>query len=177
MSGIDQDKYPGCHIQSQGIQLQNIGVTVIDNSSKTITDRYLISEDYYSQIGKDPKIEAYIDDVIESVQNGKSIPDYNPDDYAESAPTTDDASAETLDDSAEATTEDTTVETTDDSTDDTSVDTTDDSTDDTSVDTTDDSSDDSTDGSSGDSSGDSTNTHGHGHNHHSHHHRYGHRAA
>ena len=177
MSDINQDKYPGCHIQSQGIQLQNIGVTVIDNSSKTITDRYLISEDYYSQIGKDPKIEAYIDDVIESVQNGKSIPDYNPDDYAESAPTTDDASAETPDDSAEATTEDTTVETTDDSTDDSSVDTTDDSTDDTSVDTTDDSSDDSTDGSSGDSSGDSTNTHGHGHNHHSHHHRYGHRAA
>ncbi|MBR5648794.1 hypothetical protein [Pseudobutyrivibrio sp.] len=173
MSDINQDKYPGCHIQSQGIQLQNIGVTVIDNSTKTITDRYLISEDYYSQIGKDPKIEAYIDDVIESVQNGKSIPDYNPDDYAESAPTTDDATAE----ATEATTEDTSIDTTDDSSEDTSVDTTDDSSDDTSVNTTDDSSDDSTDGSSGDSSDDSTNSHGHGHNHHSHHHRYGHRAA
>ncbi|MBP5596933.1 MAG: hypothetical protein J6Y02_16230 [Pseudobutyrivibrio sp.] len=173
MSDINQDKYPGCHIQSQGIQLQNIGVTVIDNSSKTITDRYLISEDYYSQIGKDPKIEAYIDDVIESVQNGKSIPDYNPDDYAESAPTTDDASAEA--------TEDTTDTTVDDSTDTTVDDTTDTTVDNTSVDTVDDTTDDTTDGASENTSGDSSDNPGHSGGHHNHHHnshhQYGHRAA
>ena len=176
MSDINQDKYPGCHIQSQGIQLQNIGVTVIDNSSKTITDRYLISEDYYSQIGKDPKIEAYIDDVIESVQNGKSIPDYNPDDYAESAPTTDDASAETPEDTTDATVDDTADTTVDDTTD-----TTDTTVDDTTFDTVDDTTGDTTDGASENTSGDSSDNPGHSGGHHNHHHnshhRYGHRAA
>ena len=176
MSGIDQEKYPGCTIQSQGIQLQNIGVTVIDNSSKTITDRYLISEDYYSQIGKDPKIEAYIDDVIESVQNGKSIPDYNPDDYAESAPTTDDASAETPEDTTDATVDDTADTTVDDTTD-----TTDTTVDDTTFDTVDDTTGDTTDGASENTSGDSSDNPGHSGGHHNHHHnshhRYGHRAA
>ena len=173
MSGIDQKKYPGCNVQSQGIQLQNIGVTVIDNSSKTITDRYLISEDYYSQIGKDPKIEAYIDDVIESVQNGKSIPDYNPYDYAESAPTTDDATVDTTEDTTDATVDDTADTTVDDSTD-TTVD-------DTSVDTVDDTTGDTTDGASENTSCDSSDNPGHSGGHHNHHHnshhRYGHRAA
>ena len=181
MSDINQDKYPGCHIQSQGIQLQNIGVTVIDNSSKTITDRYLISEDYYSQIGKDPKIEAYIDDVIESVQNGKSIPDYNPDDYAESAPTTDDASAEATEDTTDATVDDTADTTVDDTTDTTVDDTTDTTVDNNSVDTVDDTTDDTTDGASENTSGDSSDNPGHSGGHHNHHHnshhRYGHRAA
>lgn len=173
MSGIDQEKYPGCNIQSQGIQLQNIGVTVIDNSSKTITDRYLISEDSYSQFGKDPMIEAYINTVIKAVQDGETIPDYNPEDYAEYASTTDadEATTGTTDDaSADAdVTEDSSIDTTDDSSEDTSVDITDDS--------SDDSSDNTTDGSSDDSSDDSTNSHGHGHNHHNSHHRYGRRAA
>lgn len=173
MSDINQDKYPGCHIQSQGIQLQNIGVTIIDNDTKKITDRYLISEEYYSQIGKDPKIEAYIDDVIESVQKGLSIPDYNADDYAEFAPTTDDATVDAADETTDATLDDTADTTVDDTTD-TTVD-------DTTVDTVDDTTGDTTDGASDNTSGDSIDNPGHGgghHNHHhNHHHRYGHRAA
>ncbi|NEX00433.1 MULTISPECIES: hypothetical protein [Pseudobutyrivibrio] len=197
MSDINQDKYPGCHIQSQGIQLQNIGVTVIDNDTKEITDRYLISEEYYSQIGKDPKIEAYIEKVIEAVQDGKDIPDYNADDYAESAPTTDDATVDaadettdatvddtadtTVDDTTDTTVDDTTDTTVDDTTDTTVDDTTDTTVDDTSVDTVDDTTGDTTDGASENTSGDSSDNPGHSGGHHNHHHnnhhRYGHRAA
>lgn len=181
MSDINQDEYPGCHVQSQGIQLQNIGVTVIDNDTKEITDRYLISEEYYSQIGKDPKIEAYIDDVIESVQKGKTIPDYNADDYAESAPTTDDATVDAADETTDATVDDTTDTTVDDTTDttvDDSTDTTvDDSTDTTVDDTTGDTTDGASENTSGDSSGNPGHDGGHHNHHHNNHHRYGHRAA
>jgi 2',3'-cyclic-nucleotide 2'-phosphodiesterase (5'-nucleotidase family) len=181
MSDINQKKYPGCHVQSQGIQLQNIGVTVIDNDTKEITDRYLISEEYYSQIGKDPKIEAYIDDVIESVQKGKTIPDYNADDYAESTTTTDDATVDTAEDTTDATVDDTADTTVDDTTDTTVEDTTDTTVEDTTVDTVDDTTGDSTDDASENTSGDSSGNPGHGGGHHNHHHnnhhRYGHRAA
>lgn len=185
MSDINQDEYPGCHVQSQGIQLQNIGVTVIDNDTKEITDRYLISEEYYSQIGKDPQIEAYINDVIESVQKGKTIPDYNADDYAESAPTTDDATVDAAEETTDAATDDATVDTVDDTTDTTVDDTTDttvdDSTDTTVDDSTDTTVDDTTDGASENTSGDSSDNPGHSGGHHNHHHnnhhRYGHRAA
>lgn len=181
MSDINQDKYPGCNIQSQGIQLQNIGVTVIDNDTKEITDRYLISEEYYSQIGKDPKIEAYIDDVIESVQKGQSIPDYNADDYAESATTTDDATVDAADETTDATVDDTTDTTVDDTTDTTVDDTTDTIVDDSTDTTVDDTTGDTTDGASENTSGDSSDNSGHGGGHHNHHHnnhhRYGHRAA
>lgn len=164
MSDINQDKYPGCYIQSQGIQLQNIGVTVIDNDTKKITNRYLISEEYYYQIEKDPKIEAYIEKVIEAVQDGKDIPDYNADDYEESATTTDDATVDAADETTDATVDDTADTTVDDTTDTTVDDTTGDT----------------TDGASANTSGDSSDNPGHGgghHNHHNHHHRYGHRAA
>ncbi len=163
MSGIDQEKYPGCNIQSSGIQLQNIGVVVIDNGTKEITDRYLISEEYYYQIEKDPKIEAYIEKVIEAVQDGKDIPDYNADDYEESATTTDDATVDAADETTDATVDDTADTTVDDTTDTTVDDTTGDT----------------TDGASANTSGDSSDNPGHGggHHHHNNHHRYGHRAA
>ena len=181
MSDINQDEYPGCHVQSQGIQLQNIGVTVIDNDTKEITDRYLISEEYYSQIGKDPKIEAYIDDVIESVQNGEAIPDYNADDYAESAPTTDDATVDAAEETTDAATDDATVDTVDDTTDTTVDDTTDttvdDTTDTTVDDTTVDTVDDSTDTTVDETTDNPGHSGGHHNHHHNSHHRYGHRAA
>ncbi|PHU39221.1 hypothetical protein CSX00_11505 [Pseudobutyrivibrio ruminis] len=177
MSDINQKKYPGCNVQSQGIQLQNIGVTVIDNNTKKITDRYLISEEYYSQIGKDPKIEAYIDDVIESVQNGEAIPDYNEDDYAESATTTDDAAVDAVDDTTDATVDDSTDTTVNDTTDTTVDDSTDTTVDDTTDTTLDDTADTTVDDTTDPAVDETTDNPGHGGGHHNHHHRYGHRAA
>ena len=179
MSDINQDKYPGCYIQSQGIQLQNIGVTVIDNDTKKITNRYLISEEYYYQIEKDPKIEAYIEKVIEAVQDGKDIPDYNADDYEESATTTDDATVDAVDDTTDATVDDSTDTTVNDTTDTTVDDSTDTTVDDTTDTTVDDTADTTVDDTTDPAVDETTDNPGHGggHHHHNNHHRYGHRAA
>ena len=84
MTGCAGDDRANFNIQSAGIQLQNIGVVIIgkdENGQPAILDRYLIPEKYYSQIGEDPKISAYIQYVIDCAKNNKEIQDYDPKDY------------------------------------------------------------------------------------------------
>ena len=81
-------------VQSCGIWLRNIGVTIIgkDESGKyKIEDNFVIPEDHYSEIGEDTKITNYIDYVIRVSEKEmsakdarKKIENYDPNtDYTE----------------------------------------------------------------------------------------------